>query len=365
MNSNKVDVQKLDKNMNIKTNHEEKLKWLSPKEEPFMLAGFPWFFKEQLYRRLPKAPKYSIREEVDILADCTAGGQIRIRTNSERVAIRAKLSGLASMVHMPATGQCGFDCYVGMEEKIYYCNTTRYDHTKTQYELRLFEIKNKAWKNVIINFPLYQGVEEVFIGIDQAAELEAPLPYSSDKRVIFYGTSITQGGCASRPGMAYTNILSRYLNMEIINLGFSGNGKGETEMSKIITEIERPACLILDYEANCDSADSLGKTLPKFIEVYRNVHQRVPVLVVSRPPYAMERFDGELHKQRMEGKQLQRKIVEEFSKKGDSYIYFYDGEDLLGHNYEDCTVDGVHPTDLGFLRMAEKLEEALLDILYK
>jgi hypothetical protein len=363
MDIKQVDVQKIDKNMIIEADKKEQLKWLSPKEKPFQLAGFPWFKKEQVYRRLPKAPGYSITEEVDVLANCTAGGQIRFRTNSKKVSIRVRLSGLANMVHMPATGQCGFDCYVGLEKELYFCNTTRYDHTKIEYEIKLFEINNMAMKNVVINFPLYQGVEEVFIGVEDFSEIEEPIPYTSDKKIIFYGTSITQGGCASRPGMAYTNILSRYLNREIINLGFSGNGKGEPEMAKIITEIEKPACLVLDYEANCVSTDLLKRTLPEFIEIYRKVHPHIPILVISGIPYAMEKFDKELQMQRLERRLLQMKVVDEFKSHGDNRIYFCDGEDLLGADYEECTVDGVHPTDLGFLRMADSLKEPLLNIL--
>ncbi|MCM0647581.1 SGNH/GDSL hydrolase family protein [Clostridium swellfunianum] len=358
-----MDVQKIDKNMNIETGNKVELKWLSPKEKPFQLGGFPWFAKEHIYRRLPKSPKYPIPEEVDLLANCIAGGQIRFRTDSEKLFIRVKLSGIANMVHMPATGQCGFDFYVGIADKVFYCNTTRYDHTKAEYEIKLFEMKSKAWKNVVINFPLYKGVEEVLIGVEETAGLEEPHSYTSDKRIIFYGTSVTQGGCASRPGMAYTNIISRRLNMEIFNLGFSGNGKGEPEVAQILTEIDKPACLVLDYEGNCVSTELLSKTLTQFIEIYRKAHANVPILVVSRAPYAMERFNGELHRQRLERKLLQKNTVESFREMGDSHIYFYDGENLLGNDYEECTVDGVHPTDLGFLRMADNLEKALLGIL--
>jgi lysophospholipase L1-like esterase len=134
-------------------------------------------------------------------------------------------------------------------------------------------------------------------------------------------------------------------------------------MAKILAEIEKPGCLVLDYEANCVSTELLRETLPQFIEIYREAHPQVPILVVSRPPYAMERFDEELLKQRLERKLLQMNTVESFRKRGDSLIYFYDGEDLLGDNYEDCTVDGVHPTDLGFSRMGKKLGKALSSIL--
>ncbi|MCM0649863.1 SGNH/GDSL hydrolase family protein [Clostridium swellfunianum] len=362
MSNREINVQEIDKNMIIE-DLIDNFKWIMPTESPFKLSGFLWFSQDKCYRRLPKKPMYKLSEEVDILANCTAGGQIRFRTNSSSVAVKVKLLGAANMVHMTATGQCGFDIYAGTDEKVYYCGTTKFDHTKTEYEYTFFKMKDKLWKNIIINFPLYQGVEQIQVGIEASAEVQAPFNYKSDKKILFYGTSITQGGCASRPGMAYTNILSRKLNMEVINLGFSGNGKGEPEMAKLIASIENPACLVLDYEPNCISTDLLGKTLPEFIRIYREVHPKVPILVVSRISYAMDRYDEEISKARTERKAIQKNTVEKYKSMGDSYIYFYDGEALLGQDFEECTVDGIHPTDLGFSRIAEGLERPLLDIL--
>lgn len=362
MRNKEIDVQKLDKNMSISGTKDD-VKWLMPTGSPFKLSGFPWFSQERCYRRLPKNPKYRLSAEVDILANCTAGGQIRFRTNSSTLTVKVKLSGVANMVHMPATGQCGFDCYTGTSEKVYYCSTTKFDHTKTEYEYTFFKIKDGAWRNVTINFPLYQGVYEVLIGIEKTAELETPLRYKSDKKILFYGTSITQGGCASRPGMAYTNIISRSLNMETVNLGFSGNGKGEPELARIIADIEKPACLVLDYEANCVSTELFNKTLPEFIEIYRQAHSAVPILVVSRPSYAMDRYDDAISKIRKERKVLQNSIVKKYREMGDSHIYFCDGETFFGDDFEEYTVDGIHPTDAGFLKIARGLEKPLSDIL--
>lgn len=163
--------------------------------------------------------------------------------------------------------------------------------------------------------------------------------------------------------MAYTNIISRKLNVECINLGFSGNGKGEPELARIITQIERPGCIVLDYEANCVSQELFYKTMPEFIEILRSVHREIPILLVSKIKYALELIDGEMLKRRLELKEFQFNLVEELKRKGDRFIYFYDGEELLGDSFDECTVDGVHPTDLGFMRMAEKLTPVIEKIL--
>ncbi|SHJ97940.1 Lysophospholipase L1 [Clostridium amylolyticum] len=363
MSNKGIDAQKLDKNMHIDYIRQEEIKWYSPKESPFKISGFSWFHKDKVYRRLPCSKGLNISMEVDMLANCTSGGQIRFRTQSKKILLKVKLSGIANMVHMPATGQCGFDIYVEKDHKFYYYNTTKYDHTKDEYESVLFEGKGNMWRDILINFPLYQGVEEILIGIESSAKVDSPLEFSSNKKLIFYGTSITQGGCASRPGMSYTNILSRKLNMEVINLGFSGNGKGEPEMAEIISGIENPALLVLDYEPNCVSTQSLKETLPKFINIYRKKHPDIPILVISRPLYALDRFDKELNKERIERFTIQRETVEYFNQKGYNNIYFYSGENLLGEDYEECTVDGIHPTDLGFIKIANALEPIIKKII--
>lgn len=339
------------------------IEWHSPVEEPFRLVGFPWFGQDKVYRRLPVKPDYPIRPEVDYLANHTAGGQICFQTDSRQIWIKARLKAPADMVHMPATGQCGFDLYLGHPGEQVFYGVTKYDHKATSYEYKLIETATADVRCVTINFPLYQGVEEVLVGLDPGARV-LPFPaYACDDRLIFYGTSITQGGCASRPGIAYTNILSRRLNIETVNLGFSGNGRGEPEMAKIIAQITRPRCLMLDYEPNCVSTELLRETLPQFIEIYRESHPLVPILVVSRIPFSHDLVHEDVLQARRERGEFQRQTVEALQQNGDANIYFYDGSTLLGDDYDECTVDGIHPTDLGFMRIANGLEPVLRQIL--
>jgi lysophospholipase L1-like esterase len=336
-----------------------RLVWHSPRIKPFHIAGFPWLEQEGAYRRLPLNPRYPLPPAVDDLANCTAGGQIRFQTNSSRLSLKVRLTGMADMNHMPATGQCGFDCYIGMPEEQMYYNTTKYDQTKKEYEFAIFEKMEAGLRNITLYFPLYQGVEEVLIGLDPEADIIAPPPYLSDKRIVIYGTSITQGGCAARPGMAYTNILSRKLPVEFINLGFSGSGRGEPELAHIVSEIPNQALFVLDYEANCVSPELFQSTLPEFIRIFRSKHPKVPIVVLAQIRFARELFDRELLELRQKRKRIQMETVNAFREQGDESIYFHDGEHLLGADFNECTVDGVHPTDLGFIRMAEQLAPVL------
>jgi HAD superfamily hydrolase (TIGR01549 family) len=335
------------------------LVWHSPMRQPFHIAGFSWLEQEGVYRRLPLNPKYPLPPDVDDLANCTAGGQIRFQTNSSRLSLKVRLTGIANMNHMPATGQCGFDCYIGLPEELMYYNTTKYDHMKKEYEFAMFEKLEAGLRNITLYFPLYIGVEEVVIGLDPEADIMAPPPYLSDKRIVIYGTSITQGGCAARPGMAYTNILSRKIPVEFINLGFSGSGRGEADVARIISEIPNLALFVLDYEANCVSPELFQITLPEFIRIIRSKHPEVPIVVLSQIRFARELFDRELLELRSKRKSIQMEAVNAIREQGDESIYFHDGEHLLGADFNECTVDGVHPTDLGFIRMAEQLAPVL------
>lgn len=359
-----LNVEKLDKDMSVDDLQDNGIKWLDPMVPPFLINGFAWFQQEKKYRRLPEHPNFEITEAVDVLADCTAGGQIRFQTTATKLAIKVKLSGKANMPHMAATGQCGFDCYIGDPTKQQFVNVTRYDHFQQDYEIIIFERQEKDLINITLHFPLYQGVEHVFIGVNEGAEVKAAPHFESAKKVIFYGTSITQGGCASRPGMAYPNILSRRFNMEFINLGFSGNGKGEGNMARLISEIENPACLILDYEPNCVSTELYKETLPEFIRIYRESHLNTPILLVSKFPYAAELINKQLYNDRNDRLNFQKELIEQLKQAGDQNIYFYEGTDLLGEHSEEGTVDGTHPTDLGFMSIANKLTPVLRKILH-
>lgn len=358
-----VSPHQLDPNMKIEKIATEELTWHSPLDEPFVVSGLAWFEQERIYRRLPKAPDYSIPAAVDTLANCTSGGQIRFRTNSKNIFVRVRLAAGSDMYHMPPTGQCGMDAYVGGPGHWLYAGTTVFKAGAAEYESRLFIDDSSEWRSYMLNMPLYQGVEDISIGLDPEAEISAPEGYESDKRIIFYGTSITQGGCASRPGMSYTNILSRRINLEFINLGFSGNGKGEPELAQLCAQIDNPACLVLDYEANSGGTGQYKKTLPVFIQIYREAHPDVPMILVSRVPYAAEAFKPEVLQERIERRDFQSDLIRKLAEAGDRKLTFVDGSDLLGSRPDEVTVDSVHPTDLGFNLMAEHLEPVLRQVL--
>ncbi len=326
------------------------LVWKSPKEKPFQIAGLAWFAKDRAWKRTPVKPKERLPEMVESLAQQTAGAQIRFETDSRRIAVRVRLPRVHGMDHMPATGECGFDCYVGLLGVMRYGGTVRYDRTQVRYESMVFETDAPGRRAITLHFPLYCGVKDVRVGLARGAKLWPPKPLGG--RVVVYGTSITQGGCASRPGMCWTNIASRKLGVEFINLGFSGNGRGEPEVARTIAEVPGVDLYILEYEPNCVSTEKFKETLPVFLRILRRAHPKTPILVASRVHYARDLWSAECRKAGRERRAFQRRAIAKLRAAGDKRLFFFDGSTLLGPDFEECAVDGVHPTDLGFTRIA-------------
>lgn len=335
---------------------DESLAWFSPAEAPFRLVGFCWFDQDRVHRRLPVEPDWPLPDAVDRLADHTAGGQIRFRTDSTRVAVRVRLSGPPGMNHMPATGQCGFDVYVGDFGDQQYWGTARPTLDETEYEAVFFATPEPQTRTVALNFPLYQGVEQVLVGLDADASVEAAPDFERPGRLVVYGTSITQGGCASRPGAAYPAELSRRLAIETVNLGFSGSGKGEPEVARTIAQIDEVACFVLDYESNVATAGDMRRTLRRFIPILRERHPEVPIVVASKTARIPERYDPDALADRLAKRKAQADVVARLQRAGDDRLEFLD---LGDHDLSASSVDGTHLTDGGFVQLADLIEPSV------
>jgi hypothetical protein len=343
------------------------LAWFSPDASPFKLIGFNWFEQEHLYRRLPLINREPFPAGVEASAWNTAGGQIKFSSNTAKITLKVELREAHLMDHMPQTGSSGFDLYCGEPQQEKFCGVTRFKCGDGNYCHEIFNCNDGKMRNFTLNFPLYCGVKEVQIGLTATAKVLPPPPFVSTAPIVAYGTSITQGGCASRPGSCYTNILSRHLNAPFINLGFSGAGRGEPVMAELLASLTKPRLIILDYEAN--AKETLPDTLPHFITVIRRQHQFVPILLISAINFSFTDFDcddtfinGNQQIFR-HNRKFQKQLVNRRCADGDKQLYFLDGKTLLGSDHDECTVDGIHPTDSGFYRIANKIEAKINSIL--
>lgn len=204
-------------------------------------------------------------------------------------------------------------------------------------------------------------MEDIEVGIDDNAQISSANDLFGNGRVVCYGTSITQGGCASRPGMSYTNALSRRMGYEFLNFGFSGNGRGQPEVAKLLSSIDNVSMFILDYEANA-TLPMLQATLDDFINIIRTRYKTTPILVLSKIRMSIETHLEKNKKAEDKSRNFQRQVVKKHQET-DANIYFYDGHKLLGKYTTEATVDGCHPTDLGFMMITDNLEKYLKNLL--
>ncbi len=354
-------AQKLDPNMALHKADTDGIVWFDPREAPFDLVGFEWIREDTVYRRLPVHPEWEIRPAVDGLANHTAGGEVRFRTNSKKIFVRVELRERSGMYHMPATGQSGFDLYVRDGEIQRYVRTTRFPHDSVRYRAKLYDVPDAQMRFFTLNFPLYNGVNSVLVGLEEGSVVEAPPPFKRPGKVVIYGTSITQGGCVARPGMLFSNILSRKLDIQFVNLGFSGNGRGEPALAHLISQIPGTSLIILDYEANAHK--TIIQTLGPFIDILRVKYPETPILVMSKIHYASATPGSQSYLDWISLRDFQQNLVKEKQNAGDQHIYFLDGGTILGDDYDECAVDGVHPTDLGSMRIASALQPVIERIL--
>ena len=356
--SKTVDIKKVDSNF-INNETKEEILYIDPKQsDRVKIYGLYWFDEDKRYHRLSKKLDEvlpTLEGSVDVLAGNSSGGMVAFYSNTNVLKIKVKLSFKFHMGHMPYTGQAGFDLYLGncyQDMKFY--RTSNFDFNKMEYEFTYFNFDKLGEKKLhVLNFPLYATVEEVLIGVNPDCEIvPANDLFKTSEKIVFYGTSITQGGCASRPGMSYTQILSRMMGIECLNYGFSGNGKGHIEIAEALSEIENVKMFVLDYEANA-TFDRLKMTLDNFVKCLRKKYPKVPIVIMSKIPMYLEFHDDNYVKNERKIRNYQKNYVKKML---DDNLYYIDGAKILGKKHiSEKTVDGCHPTDYGFMSIAEYL----------
>lgn len=355
--SQSTDMGKIDRNLAVRTEALEGMDVYSVDDERFSLFGFYWRKRGEKMRRLPSDMDLSFNKGVEMLSWNTAGGHLRFRSNADCIKIHAVVRD-GRMPHMAFVGSRGFDLYVGQGMTQVFARSSVMELNADEYTATLYSSPNRIMRDFTIYFPLYAGVDFAEIAVTAGAKIEPPPPWPDSRPVVLYGTSITQGGCVSRPGMLYSNILSRLIRQPVYNFGFSGSGRGEAEIAQKLAEIQNPAMYILDYDDNA-GPELLRKTLEPFIRILRRKYPEVPILALSTEPKsaeAFEPFDAEYaSRERPEYTAIHEQAQALFRSMGDDNIYFLDGRMLYGADFEECTVDGAHATDLGTYRIAHAL----------
>ena len=335
----------------------EHLVWYDVHEAPFRLYGFceEGMQKGHPFCRVPAAVAATVSEKVDILAKETAGGRIRFATDAPFIALACDLGKVNKYYRtLPAIGSAGFDVY-RLEEN----GTQKFvnplmpatDRSFSDY-VTMCSTDSHDLHTYTVNFPFHDQVAKVWIGLPEGATLAEGAPYRNEKPVVFYGSSITQGCCASRPGLTYEARISHAQNLHFLNLGFSGACKAEDAMIDYLTTLDM-SVFVCDYDHNAPTPDHLASTLPRVYRAIRRTHPDVPFVFVSSPNPT--------------GRKINHAIVAENYRvakaSGDENVFLVTGEEMFADpEAQDFSIENVHMNDFGFYWMAKAIGKVVKEL---
>ncbi len=329
---------------------DDTTRWYDCKD--LVVEGKGWTDTKSFYDRLPAKAEGKVPPSVWGLSHDSAGLCVPFSSDAPSIQVRWTVlkEGSLSMPHMPATGVSGVDLYSqdpsGRWQFVANGRPTAAANTAG--------FSPPAGQPCLLYLPLYNGVTSVEIGVPKGSTLSSPDPLTSRQRkpIVIYGTSITQGGCASRPGMAFPAIVGRQLNTPVINLGFSGSGKAEPELAELLAELD-PSVYVLDCLWNM-SPDLVSTRIEPFVKTLRAARPDTPILLAEdcsvRNVCPTEKGT------------ILRTIYEKLTAEGVKNLHFVSSEGMLGDDTEG-TVDGCHPNDLGMMRQAEVFSKAISPLL--
>ncbi|MCE9591350.1 MAG: SGNH/GDSL hydrolase family protein [Planctomycetes bacterium] len=314
------------------------------------LEGRGWTDTETDFDRLPLRAKAVVRPPVWELSQHSAGISVRFVTDAPSISAKWKLrSANLAMNHMPATGVSGLDLYAKVKGKWVWAGVGVPQGQESTAQLVGALLPGK--REYLLNLPLYNGVESLSIGIPSESKM-LPAPRRKGKRgqgVVVYGTSIVQGGCACRAGMGYPEIMGRALDCHVINQGYSGNGPMELEMAPFLAELD-PAVFVIDSLPNMNQQMTKERPIP-FVQIIRKARPRTPIVLVES--ITVQRYPVQVNKN-TDAQIKNANLAAAFRslvKSGVKGLHYVKGHQLLGPDNLG-TVDSVHPTDVGFMRMA-------------
>lgn len=318
------------------------------KDEPFEVYGLYNYKNEDSFIRLPDEVAAATSPSVHSLSKQSAGGRIRFSTDAPLIVVKAIFNRIVRHDHMPLTSSAGMDVYIdGEGGSIYYQTVRPGVDVKNEYTV-VVNFGSQQERKLTINMPLFSEVAKVYIGMPESASVGRGLQYINKHPIVYYGSSITHGACSSRPGLCYENIISRRYNLDYVNLGFSGNAKGEDAICEYMASMDM-SVFVSDYDHNASVA-GLKATHSRLYDTVRRKNPDIPYVMITRPDL-IGKYDDAYDRRDI--------VLDTFRyarSKGDKNVYFIDGEGFFrGPDADCCTVDGTHPNDLGFMKMANSI----------
>jgi lysophospholipase L1-like esterase len=336
---------------------EADLEWRDVRE--WGVEGKGWSDTTRYFDRLPGKAEGVVREPVWDLSRHSAGMCARFVTDAPEIHVRYELlSERLAMSHMPASGVSGLD--LSGEDAQGLDRWVAVVRPEAQaVETSLARDLAPGTRRYTLYLPLYNGVEKLEIGVGRGEAFE-PVPPRAEKPLVFYGTSILHGACASRPGMAFPAILGRRLRRPVCNLGFSGNGRMEPEVGALLAELD-PCVYAIDCLPNMD-AEMVAERAAPLVRQLRKARPDTPILLVEDRSFTNTPFFPARREHHRKSREALRRAFRELTESGVGRLHYLDGDHLLGLDGEAAT-DGSHPNDLGMGRYADAYEPVLRAIL--
>ena len=320
-------------------------------EAPIRLYGV--WREGETYNRVPQSVGDTVSRGVSSKSSTTAGGRIRFVTDSPYVAIKVEYGRCELSGKLTNTSMAGFDLYA--DDRFASQFVLRSDFAGGSFESVIKLTTERQKRLITINMPLYSQVKRVQIGIKNDAEISHAPDYRYEIPVMFYGSSITNGAGASRPGTIYEAWLSRKLNTNYRCLGFGGAAKAEVEIAKYIADQEM-SVFVYDYDHNAPNLEYLAETHERMFKIVREKNPELPIIIISQP---------DVNRDSEARYEIIKRTYDNARALGDENVYILKGTDFFGDNGLDFTIDGVHPSDLGYYFMAEGIYPILSKILNK
>lgn len=310
------------------------------------------------FQRLIGEDLEALPERVQELSRNTAGIYLDFWTDSPIINLRWEVDQYRRLKNMTPIAINGFDLYVRNEGSWQYAGVAvPQEKRSTATMLRHGEGKMRQYR---VYFPLYTGLKGLEIGIDPASSISQQQENRSSSKILFYGSSITQGASASRPGMAFPSLLSRMLNAEVLNFGFSGAGKMELEVAEVLSQIPSDV-IVMDCVAN-PSPQEIAQRTTAFVKRLREAQPATPIVMVESVYREHAHWNTELKEHVTQQNAAFKKAHQELLDQGIQDLYYVSSEGHIGFDHE-ATIDGTHFSDLGHFRMAQKLAPILSSIL--
>ncbi|MDF1823892.1 MAG: SGNH/GDSL hydrolase family protein [Verrucomicrobiales bacterium] len=305
------------------------------------------------FDRLPAKAEGIVPPPVWRLSRHSAGLLFRFNTDATTIEFKYEvLDKELGMTNQPATGKSGIDIYAFDDGVWKWVDVSRPATTQITHTLKGLD---PGLRSYLVYLPLYNTTFSAEIGVPAEATIE-PVAPREDAPIVFYGTSITHGASASRPGMTHAAILGRRLNMPVINLGFSGNGRMEPEMGALIAEIDA-SVYVIDCLPNMNGKMVIERAEP-LVRRIREIRPDTPIILVEDRTYANAWIFKSRREKHRENRASLIRAFDNLVSDGVKHLYYLEGEALLGDDTE-ATTDGSHPSDLGFVRQADAFEPIL------